>query len=95
MTCFDSYRIWYSFTPFTHAAHLIAFNVAVPKSVESFAEANHLTLRKHRIIYELLDDITEAMTKLLPPTTTQVQTGAAEILQVRDMFLCCVACLIN
>ena len=58
----------------------------MPKGVESQAESLRVTVHKHRIIYELLDDVTATMTKLLPPTTTQVQAGTAEVLQVRHIF---------
>lgn len=64
-------------------AIILGFNVKAPGSVKSYAENKAVEIRLYRVIYELIDDVRNAMEGLLEPVEEQVTIGSA---QVRAVF---------
>lgn len=64
-------------------AIIIAFGVRAEPRATSEAERAGIEIRFYRIIYELLDDVRNAMVGLLPPDTKEVSLGRVE---VRETF---------
>jgi translation initiation factor IF-2 len=64
-------------------AIVIGFNVRPERNAAELAEKEGVEIRLHTIIYELLDELKNAMAGLLDPTYQEVVKGRAE---VRDTF---------
>ncbi len=64
-------------------AIVIGFNVRPERNASELAEKEGVDIRLHTIIYELLDELKNAMAGLLEPTYQEVVKGRAE---VRDTF---------
>ncbi|KAK8705882.1 hypothetical protein V6N13_049468 [Hibiscus sabdariffa] len=60
-------------------AIIFGFNVKTPGSVKSYAENKGVEIRLYRIIYELVDDVRNAMEGLLEPVEEQLPIGSAEV----------------
>ncbi|KAK9269118.1 hypothetical protein L1049_000887 [Liquidambar formosana] len=60
-------------------AIILGFNVRTPGSVKSYADNRGVEIRLYRVIYELIDDVRNAMEGLLEPVEEQVPIGAAEV----------------
>ncbi|MFN4054923.1 MAG: translation initiation factor IF-2, partial [Alishewanella aestuarii] len=65
------------------SAIIIGFNVRADGSARKLVEDEGLDLRYYSIIYELLDEVKQAMTGMLAPEFKQQIIGLA---QVRDVF---------
>jgi len=64
-------------------AVIVGFNVKPERSAQATAEQQRVDIRLHSIIYELIDEITQAMTGLLEPVYKETIQGHAE---VRETF---------
>ncbi|HEV8631790.1 MAG TPA: translation initiation factor IF-2 [Thermoanaerobaculia bacterium] len=64
-------------------AIVIGFNVRPERNASELAEKEGVEIRLHTVIYELLDELKNAMVGLLEPTFQEVTKGRAE---VRDTF---------
>ncbi|WP_341503371.1 translation initiation factor IF-2 [Gallaecimonas sp. GXIMD4217] len=64
-------------------AIVLGFNVRADASARKVVEAESLDLRYYSVIYELLDEVKQAMTGMLAPEFKQEIIGLAE---VRDVF---------
>jgi len=64
-------------------AILLGFNVRADASARKTIEAEHLDLRYYSIIYQLIDEVKQAMSGMLAPEFKQEIIGLAE---VRDVF---------
>ena len=62
-------------------AIIVGFNVRPDKNALDSAERNKVDIRTHRIIYEIIDEITAAMKGMLAPTYKEVLLGHAEVRQ--------------
>lgn len=60
-------------------AIILGFNVKAPGSVKSYAENKGVEIRLYRVIYELIDDVRNAMEGLLEPVEEKVPIGSAEV----------------
>ncbi|KAL3502969.1 hypothetical protein ACH5RR_037418 [Cinchona calisaya] len=60
-------------------AVIFGFNVKVPGSVKSYAENKHVEIRLYKVIYELIDDVRNAMEGLLELVEEQEPIGTAEV----------------
>ncbi|XP_019159156.1 PREDICTED: translation initiation factor IF-2, chloroplastic-like [Ipomoea nil] len=60
-------------------AIIFGFNVKAPGSVKSYADNKCVEIRLYRVIYELIDDVRNAMEGLLEPVEEQVAIGSAEV----------------
>ncbi|NJL50500.1 MAG: translation initiation factor IF-2, partial [Blastochloris sp.] len=63
-------------------AAIIGFNVRAHKEAREAAERAGIEIRYYNIIYDLVDDVKQAMSGLLPPTIREVMLGNALILEV-------------
>jgi translation initiation factor IF-2 len=64
-------------------ATIIGFNVRPDRKAREMAEAENVEIRNYEIIYQVLEDIENAMLGLLEPEFEEVVTGEAE---VREIF---------
>ncbi|MCK5726320.1 MAG: translation initiation factor IF-2 [Thiotrichaceae bacterium] len=64
-------------------AVIIAFNVRADASARRTASESNIEIRYYSIIYEVVDDITEALSGMLPPELREEFVGLAE---VKDVF---------
>jgi translation initiation factor IF-2 len=64
-------------------ATIIGFNVRPDRKAREMAEAENVEIRNYEIIYQVLEDIENAMLGLLEPVVEEVVTGEAE---VREIF---------
>ncbi|KAK7324406.1 hypothetical protein VNO77_27942 [Canavalia gladiata] len=60
-------------------AIILGFNVKAPGSVKSYAENKAVEIRLYRVIYELIDDVRNAMEGLLESVEEQITIGSAEV----------------
>jgi translation initiation factor IF-2 len=63
-------------------AVVIGFNVRANKEAREAAERAGVEIRYYNIIYDLVDDVKQAMSGLLAPTLREERLGEARILQV-------------
>ncbi|MCI4644448.1 MAG: translation initiation factor IF-2 [Hyphomonadaceae bacterium] len=63
-------------------APIIAFNVRANKQARDLAEKEGVEIRYYSIIYNLIDDVKDAMSGLLAPEQRETFIGYAEILEV-------------
>ncbi|MEC8613964.1 MAG: translation initiation factor IF-2 [Verrucomicrobiota bacterium] len=63
-------------------AMVIGFNVKLDNGVQSLAKHHDIRIIQHSIIYELIDQVEEAMADMLDAEYTERKTGAAEVRQV-------------
>jgi len=61
---------------------IIGFNVRANKEARDAAERAGIEIRYYNIIYDLVDDIKQAMSGLLAPTLREERLGEARVLQV-------------
>jgi len=62
----------------TNAA-IVAFNTKMENGVQAQAKHNDVLIIQHNIIYELVDQVKEAMAELLEPEFRENKLGAAEV----------------
>ena len=67
----------------TSEAVMFGFNVRADQSAKKVIEREGLDLRYYSVIYELLDDVKQALSGMLPPELREEILGVAE---VRDVF---------
>lgn len=60
-------------------AVIIAFNVKPDAKAKAIAEKKKVTIKFYRIIYEVIDFVTEEINKMLTPKYREVITGHAEV----------------
>lgn len=60
-------------------AIIIGFNVKTPGSVKSYADNKGVEIRLYRIIYELIDDMRNAMEGLLDPVEVSIDKSFRSI----------------
>jgi translation initiation factor IF-2 len=64
---------------------IIGFNVKVENSAAATAKREGVQIKLYSIIYELLDQVKEAMAGLLDPVTRESALGHAEVRRVFDL----------
>jgi translation initiation factor IF-2 len=64
-------------------AVIVAFHVRPDPTARRAADSQGVDIRAYRVIYEVVDEVKQAMAGLLPPTITEAFQGRAE---VRDTF---------
>lgn len=65
------------------SAVVFGFNVRADNAAKKVVESNELDMRYYSVIYDLIDDVKQAMAGLLAPELREEITGVAE---VRDVF---------
>lgn len=63
-------------------AVIIAFNVRPAERVQEMADAEGVEIKYYTVIYRALEEVEEALKGMLKPIYEDVETGAAEIMQV-------------
>ncbi|MBN1552873.1 translation initiation factor IF-2 [bacterium] len=63
-------------------AVVIGFNVRPNNSTRNLADREHIEIRLYRVIYDLINDIKDAMEGLLEPEIEEVIVGQAEIREI-------------
>jgi translation initiation factor IF-2 len=63
-------------------AAIIGFNVRAHKEAREAAERAGIEIRYYNIIYNLVDDVKDAMSGLLAPTLREERLGEAQILEI-------------
>lgn len=66
----------------TSDAVVVAFNVKLDSGVPALAKQHSIHIISHQIIYELIDQVKEAMADLLDPELRENKIGGAEVRQV-------------
>ncbi len=66
-------------------AIVIGFHVRVNAGVNELAKKHNVEIRLYSIIYELLEDITDALTGRLAPDKREKEVGTAVILQIFEL----------
>jgi translation initiation factor IF-2 len=66
----------------TSSAAIIGFNVRANKEAREAAERAGIEIRYYNIIYNLVDDVKQAMSGLLAPTLRETTLGSATILEI-------------
>lgn len=66
-------------------AVVVGFHVRVNPGVNTIAKRENVEIRLYSIIYELLEDITEALTGRLQPDKREKELGMARILQIFEV----------
>jgi len=75
-------------------AVIFAFHVDTPSEVERLAEQYGVEIRPMKIIYKLLEEVSQILEGLLDPEIVEVEVGEAKVLQVfmskkKDMIIGC------
>lgn len=63
-------------------ALVLGFHVAINSSVNQLAKRNTVTFKLYKVIYELLDDVREWLSSMLPPETIETELGTLEVLAI-------------
>jgi translation initiation factor IF-2 len=63
-------------------AIVVGFNVRANKEAREAAERSGIEIRYYNIIYDLVDDVKQAMSGLLAPTLREQTLGSAQILEI-------------
>ncbi len=63
----------------TAGALLIGFNVSLNSGLKALASRENVTVRLYRVIYELTDDLRDALSQMLPPEVVETVVGKLEI----------------
>ena len=63
-----------------HMAHssqaiIYGFNVSAPSNIKQLASRDRIPIRLYRVIYELIDDVKQELTKMLAPEVVETDTG--------------------
>ncbi|GAC1392439.1 MAG: translation initiation factor IF-2 [Candidatus Saccharimonadales bacterium] len=67
----------------TSAAIIYGFNVTIPPNIKHIANRDRIVVRNYKVIYQLIDDVKDELTKLLPPDIIENEIGR---LIVRGVF---------
>jgi translation initiation factor IF-2 len=66
----------------TSKAVVLGFHTRIDNGVPDVAKREGVQIKQYTIIYELIDEVKDAMSGLLEPVLKEVVTGAAEVRQV-------------
>lgn len=67
------------------SATIYAFNTNVSQSIAAEANRKQVPIRTFNVIYHMLNDIKDELTKRIPVAEEDVQTGSADVLQTFDI----------
>lgn len=69
----------------TSEAIVIGFHTRLDSGATSLAKREGVQIKQYTIIYELMDEVEDALTGLLEPELKEIVTGAAEVRQVFNL----------
>ncbi|MEK7447700.1 MAG: translation initiation factor IF-2 [Patescibacteria group bacterium] len=61
---------------------IIGFNVSVPANILTLSKQEKVKIYKYKIIYELLDDVKNLLSDLLPPEIKELTLGKLKVLKI-------------
>lgn len=64
---------------------ILGFHTRIDTGVANIAKREGVQIKLYAIIYELIDEVKDAMAGLLPPVEKEVTTGQAEVRQLFDL----------
>lgn len=67
------------------SATIYAFNTNTNQTIATEASRKRIPIRTFNVIYHMLNDIKDELTKRIPFTEEDVQTGSADVLQTFDI----------
>ncbi|HYH75210.1 MAG TPA: translation initiation factor IF-2 [Candidatus Saccharimonadales bacterium] len=70
-------------TASTSNAVIYGFNVQAPTNIKRLASRDKIMIKLYTVIYELIDDVKEGLTELLPPEVVETELGR---LVIRGVF---------
>lgn len=59
----------------TTGAVIVGFHVALPTNIKRLASRDNVSIRLYKVIYELLDDMKQELSKLLAPEIVETEVG--------------------
>lgn len=71
----------------TFSGTVYGFNVGMNKSIQQMANKKSIPVKLHKVIYKLIDDLKEELSKKLPPTVKENLIGEASVLAVFDVTM--------
>lgn len=71
----------------TFSGTVYGFNVGMNKSIQQMANKKSIPVKMHKVIYKLIDDLKEELSKKLPPTVKENLIGEASVLAVFDVTM--------
>lgn len=74
-------------------AIVFGFNVKVPGSVKSYGENKGVEIRLYRVIYELIDDVRNAMEGLLEPVEVSMNLSTRSLWVFKALTFRGICCL--
>jgi len=66
-------------------ATIYAFNTNINQTIAVEASRKQIPIRTFNVIYHMLNDIKDELTKRIPSTEEDVQTGSADVLQTFEI----------
>ena len=84
INCCSVVFIEYQYITFLISGIVYAFNVQCPGNVQDQANANNVPIKKHNIIYRLMEDLVEELTNALPPGKVEETLGDYKFLEYVD-----------
>ncbi|KAL7403666.1 hypothetical protein ABVT39_003474 [Epinephelus coioides] len=69
----------------TFKGSIYGFNVAASKSIQQLAERRGIPLRLHTVIYKLIDELKDELSRKLPPVVSENVIGEATVLATFDV----------
>jgi len=69
----------------TAEAMIIGFSVQVPRALEQMAHQAKIPIHSSKIIYRIIEEVTDRLCALLPPLIEKKVTGEADVLQLFDI----------
>ncbi len=63
-------------------AIIVGFGVSTESKARQLAEKEHVDIRQYRVIYEVIDDVQNALTGMLTPKYQEIVLGRAEVREV-------------
>ena len=81
---FSSYIGDINLTDLRHAkamkAHILGYNVGLHREIEPLLKEGYVPYFTHKVVYKIIDYVTEQLDKMLPPDYIEQRVGLAEIL---------------
>ncbi|KAK6288419.1 hypothetical protein J4Q44_G00388800 [Coregonus suidteri] len=69
----------------TFSGTIYGFNVGVDKSIQQMATKKGIILKMHKVIYKLIDDLKDELSRKLPPSVKENVIGEASVLAMFDV----------
>ncbi|XP_045069308.1 translation initiation factor IF-2, mitochondrial [Coregonus clupeaformis] len=69
----------------TFSGIIYGFNVGVDKSIQQMATKKGIILKMHKVIYKLIDDLKDELSRKLPPSVKENVIGEASVLAMFDV----------